>query len=77
MGVCVGDQLESVDLYSSDCVNDSNLREMPIESSFLSDTSINVQSGKRQDLFWLIVAGMVTVVVVVSSVFRKGKRRRR
>jgi len=75
MGVCVGDDVQNIDLQCN--YENSNLRIMPVESSLLKDVSITAQAGKRQDLFWLIIAGLVTVTVILTSFFKKGKRRKR
>lgn len=75
MSVCTGSQTNTVDLYCN--FGESNLRTMPVESNLLQDVSITAQAGKRQDLFWLIIAGMVTVVVILTSFFRTGKKKRR
>lgn len=76
MGVCTGDQVSNIDLYCNN-FGESNLRTMPVESNLLQDVSITAQAGKRQDLFWLVIAFLVTVVVILTSFFRIGKRKKR
>ena len=55
-----------------------------IEPVIYDDMSVNkvfdnisgqLQVGKRQDLFWLVLSGILATVLVVTNVFGKKKRR--
>ena len=50
------------------------LEDMPVNNIF-DNISGNIQVGKRQDLFWVILAGLATAVLIISSVFKRKKRR--
>jgi hypothetical protein len=48
--------------------------DMPANNIF-DNISGNIQVGKRQDLFWVILAGLATSVLIISQVFKRKKRR--
>lgn len=71
--ICVKDATPKIDL---ECFSQSNLRTMPA-NNLLSDTSINVQAGKRQDLFWIVITVILSATLVITSIFKSKKKRRR
>lgn len=55
----------------------SNQRVMAVgENNLLKQVGGSVQFGKRQDLFWIAIAIIVSGVLVSISIFGKRKKRR-
>jgi hypothetical protein len=54
-----------------------DLRIMAVQESFLDTLGVNIEAGKRQDLFWIAIAVIVAGVLVSISIFGKKKRRKR
>lgn len=46
-------------------------------SNVFEDIGVQLQAGKRQDLFWIALAIMASGVLIAISLFGKKKRRRR
>ena len=81
MGSCsTGNVVPNVDLKEElqDNISLSNARIMAVkDEGFLSTVGINIEAGKRQDLFWIAVAVIVAGVLVSISIFGKRRRRKR
>lgn len=64
---------DAVDMTKN--LNDANARVMAIETNILDTIGADVSIGKRQDLFWIVMAVILAVVLVVTNVFKRKKRR--
>lgn len=79
MASCTGNKdVENVDLIN-EVIQDSkpDLRIMAVQENFLDTLGINIEAGKRQDLFWIAIAVIIAGVLVSVSVFGKKRKRRK
>jgi len=58
-------------------LNDNNARTMAVQTNVLESISGQIQVGRRQELFWLVMAVIVSGVLISISIFGKKKKRRR
>jgi len=79
MGSCTGNQnLKSVltEISTDQPLNSSRIMAVK-DGNFLDTLGINIEAGKRQDLFWVAIAVIIAGVLVSISIFGKGRRRKR
>jgi hypothetical protein len=79
MGSCTGKtELKSVlnEISPDSTLNQSRIMAVK-DSNFLDTLGINIEAGKRQDLFWVAIAVIIAGVLVSISIFGKGRRRKR
>ena len=65
----------NVDLVKE--LNDNNARTMAVQTNVLESISGQIQVGRRQELFWLVMAVIVSGVLISISIFGKKRKRRR
>jgi len=58
-------------------LNDNNARTMAVQTSILENISGQLQVGRRQELFWLVMAVIISGVLISISIFGKKRKRRR
>lgn len=79
MASCTGEKdVQNVDLIN-EFVEESkpDLRVMAVQENFLDTLGVNIEAGKRQDLFWIAIAVIVAGVLVSISIFGKKRKRRK